>query len=170
MRRIISVLVNNTSGVLARMAGLFARRGFNIESLTVSPTEDQSLSRITLVVVGDKKITEQMIKQLYKQIDVLKVTDLTEDPVIARELVLIKVAVNHQNRPEINHLVEPFRATIIDVGRESVTIQSTGDTEKNEALIELLRPFGIKEIARTGVTAMARSQKKSLQTVHLMNI
>lgn len=170
MRRVISVLVNNTSGVLARLAGLFARRGYNIESLTVSPTEDTSLSRMTLVITGDQRITEQMIKQLYKQIDVLKVTDLTEDQMMARELVLIKVAVNHQNRPEVNHLVEPFRASIVDVGRESLTIQATGDIEKVEALIELLRPYGIKELARTGVTAMARSQKKSVQTIHYMNI
>jgi acetolactate synthase-1/3 small subunit len=158
--RTISVLVNNSSGVLARLSGLFARRSFNIESLTVGTTEDLTLSRMTIVVNEDQQVTEQMMKQLYKQIDVLKVTDLSEDKVMARELILIKVAVSHQTRPEINHLVEPFRASIIDVGRDSVTIQATGDTAKIEALIELLRPFGIKELARTGVTALSRSQSK----------
>lgn len=160
MSRTISVLVNNSSGVLARLSSLFARRSFNIESLTVGTTEDLSLSRMTIVVNEDQRVTEQMMKQLYKQIDVLKVTDLSEDKVMARELILIKVSVTHQTRPEINHLVEPFRASIIDVGRDSVTIQATGDTVKIEALIELLRPFGIKELARTGVTALSRSQSK----------
>jgi acetolactate synthase-1/3 small subunit len=158
--RTISVLVNNSSGVLARLSGLFARRSFNIESLTVGTTEDITLSRMTIVVNEDQQVAEQMMKQLYKQIDVLKVTDLSEDKVMARELILIKVAVTHQTRPEINHLVEPFRASIIDVGKDSVTIQATGDTAKIEALIELLRPFGIKELARTGVTALSRSQSK----------
>lgn len=160
MRRTISVLVNNSAGVLARLSGLFARRSFNIESLTVGTTEDLSLSRMTIVVNEDQQVTEQMMKQLYKQIDVLKVTDLSEDKMMARELIMIKVAVSHQTRPEINHLVEPFRASIIDVGRDSVTIQATGDIVKIEALIELLRPFGIKELARTGVTALSRSQSK----------
>lgn len=160
MSRTISVLVNNSSGVLARLSGLFARRSFNIESLTVGATEDITLSRMTIVVNEDQQVTEQMMKQLYKQIDVLKVTDLSEDKVMARELILIKVSVTHQSRPEINHLVEPFRASIIDVGRDSVTIQATGDTAKIEALIELLRPFGIKELARTGVIALSRSQSK----------
>lgn len=160
MRRTISVLVNNSAGVLARLSGLFARRSFNIESLTVGTTEDLSLSRMTIVVNEDQQVTEQMMKQLYKQIDVLKVTDLSEDKMMARELIMIKVAVSHQTRPEINHLVEPFRASIIDVGRDSVTIQATGDIVKIEALIELLRPFGIKELGRTGVTALSRSQSK----------
>lgn len=160
MSRTISILVNNSSGVLARLSSLFARRSFNIESLTVGTTEDLSLSRMTIVVNEDQQVTEQMMKQLYKQIDVLKVTDLSDDKVMARELILIKVSVNHQTRPEINHLVEPFRASIIDVGREYVTIQATGDTVKIEALIELLRPFGIKELARTGVTALSRSISK----------
>ncbi|WP_202080916.1 acetolactate synthase small subunit [Caldalkalibacillus salinus] len=160
MRRVVSVIVNNSSGVLARLSGLFARRSFNIESLTVGTTEDPTLSRVTLVVHGDVATTEQVIKQLYKLVDVLKVTDLTEEKMMARELMLIKVTVNHQTRQEINHLIEPFRASVVDVGRESITVQTTGDIEKNEALIDLLRPFGIKELARTGVTAMARSQQK----------
>ncbi len=98
------------------------------------------------------------MKQLHKQIDVLKVTDLSEDKMIVREMILVKVSVNHQTRPEINHLVVPFRASIVDVGKDSVTIQATGDDEKIEALIELLKPYGIKELARTGVTALARSK------------
>lgn len=158
-KRIIAVLVNNSSGVLSRLAGLFARRGFNIDSLTVGTTEDPSISRMTIVVHGDKQVSEQIMKQLHKQVDVLKVTDLTEDRVIVRELVLIKVSVNHQTRPEINHIVVPFRASILDVGKETVTIQATGDVDKIEALIELLKIYGIKEIARTGVTALARGHK-----------
>jgi acetolactate synthase-1/3 small subunit len=164
MRRTISVLVNNSAGVLSRLSGLFARRSFNIESLTVGATEDPTLSRMTIVVNGDQSVSEQMMKQLYKQIDVLKVTDLSEEKVMARELILIKVSVTHQTRPEVNHLVEPFRATIIDVGRDSITIQATGDTDKVEALIDLLKPFGIKELARTGVTALARSHKQLINT------
>jgi acetolactate synthase-1/3 small subunit len=158
MRRTISVLVNNTSGVLSRLSGLFSRRGFNIDSLTVGTTEDPSLSRMTIVVHGDEQVSEQIMKQLHKQIDVLKVTDLSQDKMIMRELILIKVRVNHQTRPEINHLVVPFRASIVDVGKDTVTIQATGDEDKIEALIELLRPYGIKELARTGVTALARSK------------
>lgn len=158
MKRTISVLVNNSSGVLTRLSGLFARRSFNIESLTVGTTEDPSLSRMTIVVNGDERVSEQIMKQLHKQIDVLKVTDLSEDKMIVREMILVKVSVNHQTRPEINHLVVPFRASIVDVGKDSVTIQATGDDEKIEALIELLKPYGIKELARTGVTALARSK------------
>jgi acetolactate synthase-1/3 small subunit len=158
MKRTIAVLVNNSAGVLTRLSGLFARRSFNIESLTVGSTEDPTLSRMTIVVNGDERVSEQIMKQLHKQIDVLKVTDLSEDKMIVREMMLIKISVNHQTRPEINHLIVPFRASIVDVGRESVTIQATGDDDKIEALIELLKPYGIKELARTGVTALARSK------------
>lgn len=156
--RTISILVNNTAGVLNRLSGLFARRSYNIESLTVGPTEDPTLSRMTIVMIGDKKTSEQMMKQLYKQIDVIKVSDLTDDQIVARELALIKVRVNHQTRPEVVNLIGPFRATIVDVGKDTTTIQVIGNPEKVEAMIELLKPYGIKELARTGVTALARGQ------------
>jgi acetolactate synthase-1/3 small subunit len=158
MKRTIAVLVNNSAGVLTRLSGLFARRSYNIDSLTVGTTEDPTVSRMTIVVHGDEHVSEQIMKQLHKQIDVLKVSDLTDDKIIARELVLIRINANHQTRPEINHLVVPFRASIVDVGKDSVTIQATGDADKIEALIELLKPYGIKEMARTGLTALARSK------------
>lgn len=160
MQRTISILVNNSAGVLSRLSGLFARRSYNIESLTVGATDDPSLSRMTIVINGDGKVSEQMMKQLYKQIDVIKVSDLTDDQMVARELALIKVRVNHQTRPEVVNLIGPFRATIVDVGRESTTIQVIGNPEKVEALIDLLKPYGIKELARTGVTALARAKNK----------
>lgn len=156
--RTISILVNNAAGVLNRLSGLFARRSYNIESLTVGPTEDPTLSRMTIVINGDEKTSEQMMKQLYKQIDVIKVSDLTEDHMVARELALIKVRVNNQTRPEVVNLISPFRATIVDVSRDSTTIQVVGNPDKVEAMIELLKPYGIKELARTGVTALSRGQ------------
>ncbi|MBX6394395.1 MAG: acetolactate synthase small subunit [Alicyclobacillaceae bacterium] len=156
MRRVLAVLVNDQPGVLARVAGLFSRRGFNIESITVGTAEEPGLSRMTIVTSGDERTLEQIIKQLHKLVDVIKVNDLTEEPMVARELVLVKVTANATTRPEITHLIEPFRAAIVDVGRNSLVIQATGDMDKIDALIELLRPYGIKEIARTGVTALMR--------------
>jgi acetolactate synthase-1/3 small subunit len=142
--------------VLNRLSGLFARRSYNIESLTVGATEDPTLSRMTIVINGDEKTSEQMMKQLYKQIDVIKVSDLTDDQMVARELALIKVRVNNQTRPEVVNLISPFRATIVDVGKDSTTIQVVGNPDKVEVVIELLKPYGIKELARTGVTALSR--------------
>ncbi|ATY85469.1 acetolactate synthase small subunit [Kyrpidia spormannii] len=156
MKHVLSVLVNDQPGVLARVAGLFSRRGFNIESITVGNAEEAGLSRMTLVTSGDERTLEQIMKQLHKLVDVIKVNDLTEEPMVARELVLIKVAATATTRPEITHLIEPFRAAIVDVGRNSLVVQATGDMDKIDALIELLRPYGIKEIARTGVTALMR--------------
>ncbi|MDI3257523.1 MAG: acetolactate synthase small subunit [Kyrpidia sp.] len=156
MRRVLSVLVNDQPGVLARVAGLFSRRGFNIESITVGNAEEAGLSRMTIVTSGDERTLEQVMKQLHKLVDVIKVNDLTEEPMVARELVLIKVTATATTRPEITHLIEPFRAAIVDVGRNSLVVQATGDMDKIDALIELLRPYGIKEIARTGVTALMR--------------
>lgn len=161
MKRILTATVNNQAGVLNRVTGLFMKRQYNIESITVGHSEKPGVSRITFVVnVDDEQKLEQVIKQLNKQIDVLKVTDVTEQSVVARELALIKVVSNAQNRVEITSLVEPFRASIIDVSRDSLTVQVTGDTDKVEALIELLRPYGIKELARTGVTAFTRGTQK----------
>jgi acetolactate synthase-1/3 small subunit len=160
MNRILTVIVNNRMGVLNRITGLFLKRGFNIQSITVGTTETEGLSRMTIVLnVDDERVVEQVVKQLHKQIDVLKVSDITDVPHVARELLLIKVNSSPQNRAEITTLIEPFRASIIDVGRESVTVQATGRPEKLDALIALLRPYGIKELARTGITGFPRDSE-----------
>ncbi|WP_102029301.1 acetolactate synthase small subunit [Salirhabdus sp. Marseille-P4669] len=160
MRRIINATVHNRSGVLNRVTGLLQKRQFNIESITVGQSETPSISKMTLVVeVEDSQKLEQLIKQLNKQIDVLKVSDITDKAIVAREMALIKVVSNGQLRNEIQGIIEPFRATVIDVSKDSLTIQVTGKTDKVEALIELLRPYGIKELARTGVTAFLRGHQ-----------
>lgn len=156
MRQTISILVNNQPGVLQRVSGLFGRRGFNIESITVGESEAPGLSRMIVVTTGDEKTVEQVTKQLHKLIDVIKVQNLSVQPMVARELMLIKVSSDAAQRTEISGIVEPFRASIIDIGPSSLVVQATGDTDKIDALIELLRPYGIREISRTGVTAMAR--------------
>ncbi|RIV19526.1 acetolactate synthase small subunit [Alicyclobacillaceae bacterium I2511] len=157
MNRIVSVIVNNKPGVLNRVTAMFMRRGFNIQSITVGATEAEGQSRMTIVVADmDEPDIEQMMKQLHKQIDVLKVTEVTEQPMVARELALIRVHSPVPTRGVLSTLIDPFRATIIDVGVETVTIQSVGKPEKVDALIALLRPYGIKELARTGVTALSR--------------
>ncbi|MCD7032875.1 acetolactate synthase small subunit [Metabacillus sp. GX 13764] len=164
MKRILTVTVLNRPGVLNRITGLFTKRLYNIESISVGHSETEGVSRITFVVnVQEEKEVEQLTKQLNKQIHVLKVTDMTNQSVVARELALIKVASAPQTRTELNGIIDPFRATIIDVGAESVVVQVTGESEKVEAMIELLRPYGIKEIARTGTTAFARSGKRAAQ-------
>ncbi|WP_067934628.1 acetolactate synthase small subunit [Alicyclobacillus kakegawensis] len=158
--RILNVVVNNRTGVLNRITGLFLKRGFNIQSLTVSPSEIDGQSRMTIVLAtGDERIVEQVIKQLSKQIDVLKVQDITDQPIVARELVLIRVHSPIPTRAELTSLIEPFRASVIDVGRDSVTIEATGKPEKIDALLALLRPYGIKELARTGLTSMTRDSE-----------
>ncbi|NEU29815.1 acetolactate synthase small subunit [bacterium LRH843] len=160
MKRIITALVNNKSGVLNRITGLFARRNYNIESITVGMTENPTISRMTFVVAtDDMKSVEQVIKQLNKQVDVLKVKDITDESIVARELALIQISVTAQQRGEVAAVITPFRASIIDVGRDNMTIQITGDHQKVEAFIDLLRPYGIKELARTGVTAFNRGTK-----------
>ncbi|MET3697228.1 acetolactate synthase small subunit [Bacillus oleivorans] len=162
-KRIVTAFVLNQSGVLNRVTGLFTKRQFNIESITVGHTETEGVSRMTFVVyVEDDRQIEQLIKQLNKQIDVLKVSDITDQAIVARELALIKVLSNGQTRTEINGIIEPFRASVIDMSRDSVTVQVTGDTEKVEAMIELLKPYGIKEMARTGLTAFPRGTQKSV--------
>ncbi len=162
MRGIISLTVMNRPGVLNRITNLFSKRNYNIESITVGHSENENRSRMTVVVnVDDIGIIEQMTKQLNKQIDVIKVTDLTGQAVVARELALIKVSVTAQTRGEIYALVEPFRASVIDVSKDSLSIQITGETDKIEAFVELLKPYGIKEMARTGTTAFQRGTQKS---------
>jgi acetolactate synthase I/III small subunit len=157
--------VNNRPGVLNRITGLFTKRHYNIESITVGHTEVEGVSRMTFVVnVEDERTAEQIIKQLNKQIDVLKVNDITDQAIVARELALVKVSVTPALRQEIYTLIEPFRASIVDVSKDSLVIQVTGESEKVEALIELLRPYGIKEVARTGTTAFTRGSQKTAAT------
>ena len=155
----LSVLVANQSGVLARIAGLFSRRGFNIDSLSVGRTENDDISRITLVVAGDDRELEQVTKQLHKLVIVHKINDLTEKEIVDRGLALIKVESNSNNRSEIMEIIDIFRAKIVDVSSDSVMVEVTGDEDKINALEDLLKPFGIKELVRTGKIAMARGNK-----------
>lgn len=160
MNRILAVIVHNKSGVLNRVTTLFQQRGYNIHNITVGTTETEGLSRMTIVISDiDEHGIEQAMKQLHKQIDVLKVTDITEAPIMVRELALIQVSSPVQNRAAITALIDPFRASIIDVGRDTVTIQAIGKPEKIDALLALLRPYGIKELARTGITALMRDSE-----------
>ena len=156
MKHTISVLVENKFGVLARVASLFSAKGYNIDSLSVGETNDPEVSRMTIVVTGDDMILEQIVKQLRRLIDVIKVSDLTQGSFIDRELVLIKVRAEPAVRSEIINIVDIFRGKIVDVSSKSYTVEVTGDREKIDALISLLTPFGIKEVARTGKVAMAR--------------
>jgi acetolactate synthase I/III small subunit len=159
MRHTISVLVENEFGVLARVAGLFSGRGFNIESLTVAETLEPSVSRITLVTRGDDQVLEQIEKQLNKLVSVIKVMDFTESPHVEREMALIKVTADDKTRSEIMNIVDIFRGKVIDVGPQSYIVEVTGDEGKIEAIMELLRPLGIKEIVRTGKVAMHRGMR-----------
>ena len=155
----ISVLVENKFGVLSRVAGLFSARGYNIESLSVGETLDPSVSRMTIVVTGDEFVIEQVMKQLHKLIDVIKVNDLTDDSHVERELVLIRVNAEPQHRAEVMRTADIFRARVIDVTPVSFVLEATGDEGKLEALLELLRPMGIQEIVRTGKVAISRGPK-----------
>ncbi|GIP29228.1 acetolactate synthase small subunit [Paenibacillus sp. J23TS9] len=155
-RHTIAVLVNDQPGVLQRVSGLFGRRGFNIESITVGQSEEVGLSRMVIVTIGDEQTLEQIEKQLYKLIDVIKVINLSSNPMVARELALIKVNAEPANRPEIMGVVETFRASVVDIGSHNLMVQVVGDTTKIDAMIELLKPYGVRELSRTGVTAMIR--------------
>jgi acetolactate synthase I/III small subunit len=156
MKHTLSVLVEDEAGVLTRIAGLFARRGFNIESLAVGPAEQMGVSRITMVVPGDDQIIEQLTKQLYKLVNVLKVQDITEIPCVERELMLVKVNATASMRSEIIEIVQIFRAKVVDVSEDSLTIEVSGDPGKMVAIIRMLNKFGIREIARTGKVALTR--------------
>ena len=153
MKHILSVLVENKPGVLSRVTGLISRRGFNIESLSVGPTEDPTMSRVTAIVKADDVAYEQITKQLHK------ITDLTNDAAIERELVLFKVNAQPDRRNEIIEIANVFRAKIVDVGRSSLTIEATGDESKLKGMEDLFRAYGIKEITRTGKIAMSRNSK-----------
>jgi acetolactate synthase-1/3 small subunit len=160
MKHTLAVLVENKSGVLSRVASLFSRRGYNIDSLAVGVTEDPSISRMTIVVQGDDHVLEQVTKQLNKLIDVIKVSDIGGDEAVERELALIKVAADVSTRTEIIQIADIFRAKIVDVAPKSMTVEVTGDEAKIQAIEKLLRQFGIKEMARTGKIALVRGPKK----------
>ncbi|HDY88333.1 MAG TPA: acetolactate synthase small subunit [bacterium] len=156
MKHTISVTVENKFGVLARVSGLFSSRGYNIDSLAVGMTQDPNISRMTIVVKGDDRILEQVIKQLDKLIDVIEVTDLKKGSYVGRELTLIKVKCNSKTRTEVLEITNVFRAKAIDIGHNTLILQITGSEEKVEAFIKLMEPFGILELARTGKVAMLR--------------
>lgn len=156
MKHIISALVENKPGVLAHVAGMFAARGFNIDSLVVGRTEDPNLSRMTIVVIGDDHIVEQVRKQLARIIPVVKVQDFVGKPVVARDLMLVTVAVPPEKRPEMVSLVEMFRARVVDIGAKSLMMEVSGPETKIEAFLDVCRPYGIKNVARTGTIAMPR--------------
>ncbi|WP_422121849.1 acetolactate synthase small subunit [Planococcus sp. X10-3] len=167
MKRVITTTVINQSGVLNRVTGLLMKRQFNIESISVGHTEQPGMSKMTFVVnVEDKEKLEQLLKQLQKQIDVIKVNDITDKAMVMRELALIKVVVTPALRNEILSIVEPFRATVVDMSKNVTTFQVTGDPEKIEAFIDLMRPYGVKELTRTGVSAFVRETQK-VQTPQL---
>lgn len=158
-KHVLSALVKNSSGVLSRVSGLFSRRGYNIDSLTVGRTEDPSISRMTITLMGDDNILEQVKKQLNKLEDVVRVIDFKANESVYRELVLIKVKANAENRAAINETVNIFRSKIIDLSTDTLTIELTGDEEKISALINLMEEYGIEELVRTGVTALQRGEK-----------
>lgn len=162
MKRVITTTVINQSGVLNRVTGLLMKRQFNIESISVGHTEQPGMSKMTFVVnVEDKGKLEQLLKQLQKQIDVIKVNDITDKAMVMRELALVKVVVPAAVRSEILSIVEPFRATVVDMSKNVTTFQVTGDPEKIEAFIDLMRPYGVKELTRTGVSAFVRETQKT---------
>ena len=156
MRHTLSVLVENKFGVLTRISGLFSGRGFNIETLNVAPTQDATMSRMTIVVRGDDAVLEQITKQLNKLVEVIKVQDFRDDEYVDRELVLLKVAATAKVRPELMQICDIFRAKIVGVAAATLTIEITGDESKISAFLELMEPFGICDLTRTGKVAMPR--------------
>ncbi|MCB2359210.1 acetolactate synthase small subunit [Clostridium estertheticum] len=156
---ILSILVENHSGVLSKMAGLFTRRGYNIDSLTVSITDDPTISRMTIVVSGDEQITEQIVKQLNKLIDVIKILELSLEKSVSREVALIKVALDQSTRSFIIETVNIFKCNIVEMNAKSIIIEITGNEEKVSSFIELMRPYGIKEVVRTGLAVLQRQSE-----------
>lgn len=169
-KHVLSVLVKNSSGVLSRVSGLFSRRGYNIDSLTVGRTEDQNISRMTIALNGDEDVLEQVKKQLNKLEDVIGVTDLNDNESVYRELVLIKVRANAENRAAINETVKIFRSKIIDLSTNTLTIELTGDEDKVSALISLMEEYGIEELVRTGITALQRGEKTLKNSVEELDL
>jgi acetolactate synthase-1/3 small subunit len=160
MKHTLSVLLQNKPGALSRVTGLFSGRGFNIESLCVAETLDPKVSCMTLVTRGDNSIVEQITKQLHKLIDVIKVTDITEGEFVEREMVLIRVKAEASTRAEVLRIIDIFRGKVVDVSPTTYTVEITGPESKIKAVVDILRPIGIKEIIRTGTIAMARAPKK----------
>ena len=159
MKHTISLLLENKPGVLSRVAGLFSGRGFNIESLSVAETLDPNISRMTILTTGNDKILEQITKQLNKLINVIKVIDYKSNEFVGRELALIKVTVTDETRSEVLSIIDIFRGKVVDVSSESYTVEITGDENKVQAILDLFRPMGIKDIAKTGCAALTRGSK-----------
>ncbi len=155
-RHTISILVENKFGAFTRIAGLFAAKGYNIDSLSVGPTEEETVSRMTVVTRGDDQIIEQIMKQLNKLIDTIKVVDLTFESFVERELVLVKVSSTTETRPEIMQIAEIFRAKVVDISPRTLTLEATGSQQKVDAIIKMLKPYTIRELARTGRVALKR--------------
>jgi acetolactate synthase-1/3 small subunit len=164
MRHVISILVENEPGVLSRVSALFSGRGFNIESLNVAETLDPTISRMTLITTGNEQIIEQIIKQLNKLVNVIKVMDLTGSDFVDREMILVRVRAEATSRAEVLRILEIFRGRVVDVSPKSFTLELTGDEKKIQAVVELLTPFGILEIVRTGKVAIMRAKKDSSPT------
>ncbi len=156
MRHTLSVLVENKFGVLTRIAGLFSGRGYNIDTLNVAPTQDPTVSRMTIVVKGDDTVLEQITKQLNKLVDTIKVQDFRDGEYVDRELLLMKIGADTKTRPEIMQICDIFRAKIVDVAHKTLTVEITGDESKVSAFLELMEPFGIRDLTRTGKVAMPR--------------
>ena len=168
MKHTLSVLVEDEAGVLSRIAGLFARRGFNIESLAVGPAEEVGISRITMVIPGDNRTIEQLTKQLYKLINILKVQDITSIPSVERELMLLKVKANPEDRSEILDIIQIFRARVVDCSQNLLILEVTGDPGKMVAIKQLLDKFGVIEIARTGKISLVRASKVNTELLRNM--
>ncbi|MFM7381660.1 MAG: acetolactate synthase small subunit [Microcystaceae cyanobacterium] len=168
MKHTLSVLVQDEAGVLTRIAGLFARRGYNIESLAVGPAEQSGVSRITMVVPGDQDTIEQLTKQLYKLINVLKVQDITLTPCVERELMLVKINANASTRAEAIEVAQIFRARAVDVSEDTLTVEVVGDPGKMVAILQMLSKFGIKEVARTGKIALVRESGVNTEYLKLL--
>lgn len=158
-QHVVSALVENRAGTLSRVSGLFSRRGFNIDSLAVGETEDKLVSRMTIAVTGDEAVLEQIIKQLGKLVDVISVRELEADSCVRREIMLVKIKADEKNRPAVIEIAGIFRSRIIDVSPKTITIEATGDIEKLDGLLLILKPYGILELARTGLVALERGSR-----------
>ncbi|MCL2067507.1 MAG: acetolactate synthase small subunit [Treponema sp.] len=157
-QHVVSALVENRAGTLSRVSGLFSRRGFNIDSLTVGETEDSSVSRMTIAVTGEERILEQIVKQLGKLVDVIAVRELDPASCLRREIMLVKISADEKARPAVLEIAGIFRARVVDVSQTTITVEATGNTDKLNGLLLLLRPYGILELARTGLVALERGE------------
>jgi acetolactate synthase-1/3 small subunit len=165
-QHVVSVLVENRAGTLSRVSGLFSRRGFNIDSLTVGETEDASVSRMTIAVTGEERVLEQIVKQLEKLVDVIAVRELEHSSCLRREIMLVKIGADEKNRPAVLEITGIFRARVVDVSQSTITVEATGNLEKLNGLLLLLRPYGILELARTGLVALERADRVLSASAH----